>query len=118
MLIIDYLTTIINNFYHISYLLSLDMNQLEIEKQLRLLKNNWKLINNKIQINLKFSNFDNAFNFMKEVAKECDLLNHHPLWTNEYNRLEIILFTHDKGSITELDFKLARIIDQKLIDLK
>ena len=39
MLIIDYLTTISNNFYHISYLLSLDMNQLEIEKQLRLLKN-------------------------------------------------------------------------------
>ena len=78
MLIIDYLTTISNNFYHISYLLYLDMNQLEIEKQLRLLKNNWKLINNKIQINLKFSNFDNAFNFMKEVAKECDLLNHHP----------------------------------------
>ena len=55
---------------------------------------------------------------MKEIAKECDRLNHHPLWTNEYNRLEIILFTHDKGSITELDFKLAEIIDKKLIDLE
>jgi 4a-hydroxytetrahydrobiopterin dehydratase len=55
---------------------------------------------------------------MKEIAKECELLNHHPLWTNEYNKLEVILFTHDKGKITDLDFKLARIIDQKLIDLK
>jgi 4a-hydroxytetrahydrobiopterin dehydratase len=54
---------------------------------------------------------------MKEIAKECELLNHHPLWTNEYNKLEVILFTHDKGKITELDFKLARIIDQKLINL-
>ena len=94
------------------------MNQLEIGNNLSLLNNRWKLINNKIQINIEFSNFDNAFNFMKEIAKECELLNHHPLWTNEYNKLEVILFTHDKGSITELDFKLAEIIDKKLIDLK
>jgi len=94
------------------------MNQLEIDNNLSLLNNRWKLINNKIQINIEFSNFDNAFNFMKEIAKECELLNHHPLWTNEYNKLEVILFTHDKGSITELDFKLAEIIDKKLINLK
>ena len=94
------------------------MNQLEIDNNLSLLNNRWKLINNKIQINIEFSNFDNAFNFMKEIAKECELLNHHPLWTNEYNKLEVILFTHDKGKITELDFKLAEIIDKKLNDLK
>ena len=94
------------------------MNKLEIDNNLSLLNNRWKLINNKIQINIEFSNFDNAFNFMKEIAKECELLNHHPLWTNEYNKLEVILFTHDKGKITDLDFKLARKIDQKLIDLK
>ena len=93
------------------------MNQLEIDNNLSLFNNRRKLINNKIQINIEFSNFDNAFNFMKEIAKECELLNHHPLWTNEYNKLEVILFTHDKGKITELDFKLARIIDQKLINL-
>ena len=92
------------------------MNQLEIDNNLSLLNNRLKLINNKIQINIEFSNFDNAFNFMKEIAKECELLNHHPLLTNEYNKLEVILFTHDKGKITELDFKLARIIDQKLIN--
>ena len=94
------------------------MNQLEIDKKLNLLENNWKLINNKIQIQIKFSNFNKAFSFMTCIAKECDLMNHHPFWTNEYNKLEIILFTHDKGTITELDFKLAQIIDNKLIDLR
>ena len=92
------------------------MENFEIDNKLNLLTNNWKLINNKIQLNIKFSNFNKAFDFMIEIAKECDRLNPHPLWTNEYNRLEIILFTHDKGSITELDFKLAEIIDKKLID--
>jgi|TARA_B100000768_G_scaffold177760_1_gene192428 4a-hydroxytetrahydrobiopterin dehydratase len=90
------------------------MNQLEIDKNLSLLKSNWKLINGKIQINIKFSDFNSAFNFMKDIAKECDILNHHPCWTNEYNKLEIILFTHDKGTITELDFKLAQLIDKKM----
>ena len=52
---------------------------------------------------------------MTDIAKECDRMNHHPCWTNEYNKLEIILFTHDKGEITELDFRLAQIIDNKLI---
>ena len=94
------------------------MNRLEIEKKLSLLKNNWKVINDKIQINIEFSNFNKAFSFMADIAKECDMINHHPRWTNEYNRLEIILFTHDKGAITELDLELAQIIDKKLVDLK
>ena len=55
---------------------------------------------------------------MTDIAKECDRMNHHPCWTNEYNKLEIILFTHDKGTITELDLELAQIIDKKLVDLK
>ncbi len=118
MLIIDYMITIANNFYDISYLLYLYMNPLEIDKKLSLLKNNWKRVNDKIQINIEFSNFNSAFDFMKVIAKECDLLNHHPCWTNEYNKLEITLFTHDKGTITELDLKLAQIIDKRLIELK
>ena len=77
MLIIDYMITIANNFYDISYLLYLYMNPLEIEKKLSLLKNNWKRVNDKIQINIEFSNFNSAFDFMKVIAKECDLLNHH-----------------------------------------
>ena len=94
------------------------MDNLKIDEKLSLLKNNWKLINNKIQINIEFSNFNKAFSFMTCIAKECDLMNHHPCWTNEYNKLEIILFTHDKGTITELDLELAQIIDKKLVDLK
>ena len=87
------------------------MDHLEIENKLRLLKNNWKLINNKIQINLKFSNFNKAFDFMIEIAKECDRLNHHPLWTNEYNRLEIISLSCFKLKIkSESYFKQAFIL--------
>jgi len=52
---------------------------------------------------------------MKEIAVHSELLNHHPLWTNNYNKLEIKLYTHDKGKITKLDFMLAKIIDDKLI---
>ena len=87
------------------------MDNLEIDNKLNLLTNNWKLINNKIQINLKFSDFNKAFDFMKVIANECDRLNHHPLWTNEYNRLEIILFTHDKGSIILASLKSSSVID-------
>ena len=55
---------------------------------------------------------------MQEIAIQSEILNHHPLWTNDYNKLEIKLYTHDKGKITELDFKLAKIIDDKLSLLK
>jgi 4a-hydroxytetrahydrobiopterin dehydratase len=90
----------------------------ELKKNLSKLNKNWKLVENKLQINLKFKNFKKAFEFMQEIAVQSEILNHHPLWTNDYNKLEIKLYTHDKGTITELDFKLAKIIDDKLYSLK
>ena len=90
----------------------------ELKKNLSKLDKNWKLVENKLQINLKFKNFKKAFEFMQEIAIKSEILNHHPLWTNDYNKLEIKLYTHDKGRITELDFKLAKIIDDKLYILK
>ena len=41
---------------------------------------------------------------MNTIAIESEKLNHHPLWTNEYNKLDIKIFTHDEGKITDLDF--------------
>lgn len=90
----------------------------ELKKNLSKLDKNWKLVENKLQINLKFKSFKKAFKFMQEIAIQSEILNHHPLWTNDYNKLEIKLYTHDKGRITELDFKLAKIIDDKLYILK
>ena len=86
----------------------------EVIYKVRLLNNNWKLTNNKLHIKIEFKTFKDCFNFMKAIAIESEKLNHHPLWTNEYNKLDIKLFTHDKGKITDLDFKLAKVIDKLL----
>ena len=90
----------------------------ELKKNLNKLNKNWKLVDNKLQINIEFKSFKKAFEFMQEIAVQSEILNHHPLWTNDYNKLEIKLYTHDKGRITELDFKLAKIIDDKLYHFK
>ena len=90
----------------------------EFKKNLSKLDKNWKLVDNKLQINFEFKSFKKAFEFMQEIAVQSEILNHHPLWTNDYKKLEINLYTHDKGRITELDFKLAKIIDDKIYLLK
>ena len=48
---------------------------------------------------------------MKEVAVKCEEMNHHPKWTNVYNKLDIELYTHDSGGITEKDFELSCFMD-------
>ncbi|MCC6370641.1 MAG: 4a-hydroxytetrahydrobiopterin dehydratase [Bacteroidia bacterium] len=70
----------------------------------------WQLRDNTISCELSFSNFKSAFAFMARVAFEAEKLNHHPDWKNVYNKVSINLSTHDKGGLTELDFKLAAII--------
>ena len=86
----------------------------EIIYKLKLLDNNWKLTDNKLHIKIEFKTFKDCFNFMNNIAIESEKLNHHPLWTNEYNKLDIKIFTHDEGKITDLDFKLAKVIDELL----
>ena len=46
------------------------------------------------------------------IAFECEKLNHHPDWSNTYNLLKINLYTHDAGGVTDLDFKLAKSIEE------
>ena len=48
---------------------------------------------------------------MKIVSEKCKDLNHHPKWTNVYNRIDVELFTHDIGGLSRLDFELANFID-------
>ena len=48
---------------------------------------------------------------MSRIAFECEALNHHPEWTNEYNVLKITITTHDAGGVTDKDFKLALAIE-------
>jgi 4a-hydroxytetrahydrobiopterin dehydratase len=70
----------------------------------------WELRNGKLHISLKFADFVAAFTFMTAAAIHAEKLNHHPEWSNVYNRVEIDLTTHDAGGITELDFKLAELM--------
>jgi 4a-hydroxytetrahydrobiopterin dehydratase len=61
---------------------------------------------------LTFANFRQAFAFMTEVAFEAEKLDHHPEWTNVYNRIDIVLATHSVDGLSALDEKLAVKIDK------
>ena len=72
----------------------------------------WTTDNNVLYKKFEFKNFSEAFAFMTRVAIEAEKMDHHPKWTNVYNKVEIWLTTHDAGNmITDKDKKLADIID-------
>jgi len=71
----------------------------------------WNEENNEMVAQLKFKDFKEAFAFMTEVAIIAEKMNHHPTWSNTYNKVEIRLSTHDAGNtITNKDRKLAESI--------
>lgn len=73
---------------------------------------NWKEENNKLVKSFEFKNFIEAFGFMSQVALLAEKMNHHPDWSNSYNKVEIALQSHDAGDkVTEKDHKLAKAID-------
>lgn len=61
---------------------------------------------------LKFADFNAAFGFMTRVALLADKVDHHPEWSNVYNRVEVLLTTHDAGGVTDRDVNMARFIDE------
>jgi len=73
----------------------------------------WQEKNNKLQASFEFKNFTDAFAFMIEVAVQVEKLDHHPEWTNIWNKVVFSLCTHDAGDIvTEKDRELAAAIDK------
>ena len=75
----------------------------------------WTEENNSLYKKFEFKNFSEAFAFITRVAIEVKKADHHPLWTNVYNKVEIWLSTHDAGNtITAKDRKLAENIDKLL----
>jgi 4a-hydroxytetrahydrobiopterin dehydratase len=72
---------------------------------------NWKEENNRLSTEITFTDFKQAFAFMTAVALAAEQMNHHPEWSNVYNRVSIHLSTHDAGNtVTEKDRKLAEVI--------
>jgi 4a-hydroxytetrahydrobiopterin dehydratase len=73
----------------------------------------WQEKNNTLYKKFQFTNFSEAFAFMTRVAMEAEKMDHHPLWTNVWNTVEIWLSTHDAGNVvTEKDRRLASKIDK------
>lgn len=72
----------------------------------------WSEEDNKLHRAFTFADFKEAFAFMTSVAEIADRMNHHPTWTNTYNKVDIWLNTHDAGdTITAKDRELAKAID-------
>ena len=58
-----------------------------------------------------FKDFNQAFGWMTRVAIKAETLDHHPEWSNVWNRVEVLLATHDADGVTELDVVLAKFMD-------
>ena len=73
----------------------------------------WKETDNKLHRSLTFKDFKQAMAFMQQVAEVADEMDHHPWWSNVYNKINIELTTHDAGNtVTTRDIKLAQRIDE------
>jgi 4a-hydroxytetrahydrobiopterin dehydratase len=72
----------------------------------------WAVDGGKLHREFRFADFVEAFGFMTRVALVAETMNHHPEWSNVYNRVAVHLTTHDAGGITSADFALARRMDE------
>ena len=71
----------------------------------------WRIKDKKLFRVLRFKDFNKAIEFMNQVAITAEAMDHHPEWSNVYNKVEIYLVTHSEGGITQLDIDLAREIN-------
>jgi 4a-hydroxytetrahydrobiopterin dehydratase len=74
----------------------------------------WSIVDGRDAItrSFKFADFNAAFGFMARAALVAEKLDHHPEWFNVYNRVDVVLSTHDAGGLTALDIKLAEAMDR------
>ena len=82
------------------------LNDADIQKHLQTVKG-WTLVNGKLHKAFECKDFVTAFGKMTQVALVAEWMNHHPEWSNVWNRVVVDLSTHDAGGLTTLDFDLA-----------
>lgn len=79
----------------------------------------WQEKDNKLVCSLTFRDFKQAMDFMNQVAEVAEEMDHHPWWSNVYNKVDIELTTHDAGNtVTDKDHQLAQRIDEIYTSLK
>ena len=74
----------------------------------------WQVIEDRLKRECRFKDFSEAFAFMTRVALLAETMQHHPNWSNVYNRVTIELTTHDLGGLSDLDAAMAHAIDALL----
>ena len=82
------------------------LDETEVQRRLAELPG-WRLEQGEMVREFKFDDFRQAYGFMTRLALFAEKLDHHPNWSNVYNRVRIAMSTHDAGGITELDFQFA-----------
>ena len=87
---------------------------LQEREDLRATLTQWHVGDERLKRQWQFSDFSEAFAFMTRVALLAESMQHHPNWSNVYNRVTIELTTHDLGGLSNLDAELARSIDALL----
>ena len=85
-------------------------------KTLKKLKG-WQLVKGRSAITktFEFKNFNAAFSWMTAIAMHAEKLDHHPEWSNTYNKIRVILSTHDSEGVTVLDIEMATIMNKLYI---
>lgn len=89
------------------------LSEAEIVNRLRSLPE-WRRRDDRLVREIRFRSFSEAFGWMARVALVAEKLDHHPDWSNVYALVRVELTTHDAGGLTELDFRLARAMDELL----
>lgn len=72
----------------------------------------WQVVDGKLQREFKFASFIAAIDFIDRAAIWAETWDHHPEWSNVYNRVQVVLWTHDVGGISHLDFQLANKMNE------
>lgn len=77
----------------------------------------WELMGQSIEKDFEFADFKSAFGFMSRLAEVAESLNHHPDWSNTYNKVHISLTSHEAKGLTDKDFSFALAADAAAKDL-